>query len=552
MKSIFTSLFVLLCFSLFAQLGSLDPNFGINGVYKSNDHLTFYNNDGVKAVKVLPDGKILLAGFGNYNRGSQTHDFSALRLNANGTLDSSFGINGRASIGLEDSSVVGPTDDVLSAMSIQADGKIVLAGTISFYIVSTANNVTNYTDFGVARLNSNGTIDSTFNKTGHKRIDLSAYTKSNKSYDYCTGVAVRKNGQITLSGYTYNRTYPNGVFQEDYDVCLVQLNANGSFTKAFKDNGVQIFPKAGSDEIISGSALQNDGKLVLIGNTGMKNNTANNNILLERINANGEFDTTFNGTGYTINDIANKSIDFGIAVAILPNGKIVAGCIGSGNYLLEYSAKGKFVQTFGSKGRVFVDSTTSAGTISSLSIYNDGKIILTTQGFSVYRYLPNGSRDSSFGTNGKTSLADPRSVCYASAVQPDGKVIAAGTTDVILNRYSDVYVEVAIRLLGSGQTAANSNNDLAAIKPALSVNSFGVSLYPNPSHDHFGIRISGNDNFSEKITIKVVDLAGKVMEIISGVKAGELTQFGSKYPAGTYIINVSKGAYHKSVTVLKL
>lgn len=541
MKSIFTSLFVLFCFSLFAQPGALDSSFGTNGMHNivANDDPHYY---GRKLVKVLPDGRIIVTYFlQSVDSADGSNDFGIMCLYPNGTLDQSFGTNGFAKVPF---GVNGArSNGKLWSIAVQPDGKIILAGQVEPHTV--INN--NAGDIGVARLNANGTIDSTFNKNGRKQIDLREYSSPGSTCyntDICTGVVITPDGHILLSGYTATDC---SRYILNHDAFVVRLNQNGSFNKTFANGGVQIFSTPDTDEIINFSALQN-GKLLLMGTTKKAKlpNTATN-ILLERVNATGALDSTFNGTGHRVTNVGQRSIEDGRGLAVLSGGKILVAVQSDDSiFLVRYNPNGTFDNTFGPKGRVFVNT---GGGLSSLSVAPDGKIIVTINDFTVYCFLPDGTKDGNFGTNGYTQLNNPFTNCLASTVQPDGKIVAAGTLRIPV-KFGQLPTDLEVRFPGDVQTSAN-NNYIAAMKPALSNGGFEVSVYQNPSPDHFGVRISGK-SANEQITIKVMDFSGKVMEVFTGVKAGEVKQFGSKYPAGTYLLDVSQGRNHKSVTVLKL
>jgi uncharacterized delta-60 repeat protein len=118
--------------------GSLDATFGNNG------HVSYNVGVGVDTaytVTVQPDGKLLLAG-ASATADFDT-DFSIIRLNANGSLDTTFSGNGKATF------AVGVENDWVMSVAVQSDGKIVLGGTVT-------------EDFGVVRLNADGSLDRSF------------------------------------------------------------------------------------------------------------------------------------------------------------------------------------------------------------------------------------------------------------------------------------------------------------------------------------------------------------------------------------------------------
>src|SRR5262249_13035007 len=157
--------------------GSLDTSF--NGTGKVT--IDFGFDDQATAVALQPsDGKIVVAGFGNQSAGSAS--FLAARLNTNGTLDTSFNGTGKQSVSF------GATDRAY-AVATPADGKIVLAGSTQ------TSGPTPPTSFAVARLNGDGSLDPSFNSTGKQtvRFDLN---------NQASAVAVQPDGRVVVAGTT--------------------------------------------------------------------------------------------------------------------------------------------------------------------------------------------------------------------------------------------------------------------------------------------------------------------------------------------------------------
>ncbi|MFB7512640.1 calcium-binding protein [Streptomyces sp. NPDC056144] len=151
--------------------GTLDTSFSNDGMVTADFGGTEFGN----AISVQPDGKILAAGSGGAG-------FALLRYHANGTPDATFGTGGRTSVAF-------PGDGGLPyAMALQTNGKIVLAGRADDPNSSEAN------DFGVARFNSNGTIDTGFAGDGF------AVTGFN-DFDEARGVLIQPDGKIVAAGY---------------------------------------------------------------------------------------------------------------------------------------------------------------------------------------------------------------------------------------------------------------------------------------------------------------------------------------------------------------
>lgn len=138
----------------FLPNGQLDTSFGNNGFVLLDElpwHVVF-------AIKIQPDNKVVLAGYKDLRTGSRTLDLMMLRLNADGSLDTSFGTNG---IFLKDLSVgkVNAADSLYS-LAFQPDGKIVAAGTSDRVSSGTGHD----RNLVVIRLTADGALDTSFKR----------------------------------------------------------------------------------------------------------------------------------------------------------------------------------------------------------------------------------------------------------------------------------------------------------------------------------------------------------------------------------------------------
>ena len=157
--------------------GTLDTSFNGNG--KLTTAIGSGEDHAVSPV-IQTDGKIVVAG-DSYNGSKYT--FAVARYHANGTLDTTF--NGTGIV----KTVIAEGDDYPEQTAIQADGKIVVAGS-SF-------NGSNY-DFTLVRYNSDGTLDTTFNGTGKVMTGIGS------GDDQARAIALQSDGRIVLAGYSYN------------------------------------------------------------------------------------------------------------------------------------------------------------------------------------------------------------------------------------------------------------------------------------------------------------------------------------------------------------
>jgi uncharacterized delta-60 repeat protein len=187
-------------------------------------------------------------------------------------------------------------------VAIQSDGKIVAAG------YSDASG--NY-DFALARYNSNGTLDTTFNSSGKVLTDLSG----SGSGDFASGVAIQSDGKIVAAGFSDASGTP-------YDFALVRYNPNGTLDTTFNTTGKVLtdLSGAGSQDEASAVAIQSDGKIVAAGDSTVGG--GNPDFALARYKADGTLDRAFNSTGRVLTDFGG--FDVAYAVAIQSARRIVA------------------------------------------------------------------------------------------------------------------------------------------------------------------------------------------------------------------------------------
>lgn len=166
--------------------GSLDTSFGTAGVFMAN--LGGLSDFG-SSVKIQPDGKIVIGAHKEIGLipGVPEYDAAIIRLNVNGTYDNSFGTNGVSYIHLTEEATY------VSDIALQDDGKIVVAGQ---YVIYTASQF----DFFVARLNADGSTDTSFGTGGHK-----IYNPYNTNDDI-KSVLIQNDGKIVVSGHVKNPT----------------------------------------------------------------------------------------------------------------------------------------------------------------------------------------------------------------------------------------------------------------------------------------------------------------------------------------------------------
>jgi uncharacterized delta-60 repeat protein len=380
----------------------------------------------VLSTVLQSDGKIIIGGgFTSYNGTARKN---IARLNSDGSLDATFDPG------------IGPNNFV-RAIAIQSDGKIAIGGGFTTYFGITRN--------GIARLNADGSIDATFNPNlgidnnyldvysvsiqidGRTIISGSFYTfnigsprnqiarlNGDGSLDdtFCprTGVVgrsstllasnIQNDGKIIIAG-DFNS------FNDTRRIFIARVNSNGSLDPSFD-------PGLGTNELIYEIAIQNDGKIIIVGAFTSFNGTSVNRIA--RLNPDGSLDATFNiGSGADV-DIAT--------IAIQSDGKIIIGGLFSNFNGVARNGIAR-LNLDGSLDLTFNPGTGLDNWVWSTSIQTDGKIILggdftTFNGIGrnrIARLNANGSLDGTFNPGSGSDVT-----IHSITLQTDGKILIGG------------------------------------------------------------------------------------------------------------------------------
>jgi uncharacterized delta-60 repeat protein len=335
--------------------GSLDTGFGTNGstfTALATVPPGFANGTVARGVALQRDGKILLAGY--YSAGGGLTHVGLVRYNADGSLDPSFGSGGIVQ------TAVG-SDDYATGVVLQADGKIVVVGSVA------ANG--GGSDFAVLRYNPDGSPDTTFGTNGVVETPPPFPTDA-----FATGVAVRPDGKIVVGGHT-------STSGGDFHFSVLRYNPDGSLDPSFGSGG-EVFDNFGpgfSFEGVEALALQADGKIVATG--AVLDPSSRVDVALARYNADGSLDTSFDGTGHATLNV-NGTNDSGEAVAVQTNGKIVVAGIyggpgGSSSLTARYNTDGTLDAGFGSGGTA-IEKFAQGGNDNghALALQADGNIVV--------------------------------------------------------------------------------------------------------------------------------------------------------------------------------
>jgi uncharacterized delta-60 repeat protein len=401
--------------SLFAAPGDLDPTFGTGGKVLTNIGASAVTGRG---MAIQSDGKIVVAGATNLN--DPGSDFVVVRYNTDGTLDTTFDSDGKVTTDFNSKS------DAAFAVAIQADGRIVVAG------VSGTNGSDG--DFAIARYNSDGSLDSTFDSDGRVVTDFGSLN------DEAFSVAIASTGKIVVAGSTSSR---NG------DFAIARYLADGSLDSAFDSDGLvttDAFCTGNCSNTFDrgrGVGISTDGKIVVAGDAQGTASGSAVRFAAARYLDSGAPDSSFGLFGRATLNISGccGSGAMATAMALQPDGKIVVvgGYSQFSNQPLKglavnrFTANGTFDSSFNDTNVTIPNAGSNSYQPNSVALQPDGKIVAAGNygsGFLVARYLPTGSLDVFFGSNGIiTTAMNPAATsggAFAVGVQADGKIVAAG------------------------------------------------------------------------------------------------------------------------------
>lgn len=425
---------------------------------------------GANAVAIQSDGKIIAAG-GMYT-GSPTN-FALARYNTDGSLDTSFDSDGMVTTDFNSQT------DVINAIAIQSDGKIVVGG-----FSTNSANTERY--MALARYNTNGSLDTSFGTSGKVSLSPAPPQSGVPVHSQINGLALQSDGKIVIVGHAYRTDSAAG--SHHLDSVVLRLTSSGIEDTNFNDSFGGENNKA--DDTMTAVTLQSDGKIVVTGAT--RPDTVivsptlwftNRNCFVQR------FDTSGTSEFYTTIDFFSDAYggfnDESFALAIQPNGKIImAGEAADGSQdtgrsygtgsafaVARLNADGSFDSSFDGDGKV----TTFVGAYDhgygrAVVLQADGKIVVgglsngtSSTEFALARYLNDGSLDSSFGTSGEVITSSNTAVgggqINALALQSDGKIVAAGQggANLVVARYKSSLSSNPVNL---GITPVSGTNNI--------------------------------------------------------------------------------------------
>ncbi len=330
----------------------------------------FGASDRVLAMAIQTDGKIVIGGLFTSFNGTAVNRIA--RLNSNGTLDGTYNVGTGA-------------DGLIWTVALQADGKVIIGGEFT--------SINGVSRKGIARLNTDGTLDASF-------IVGTGFN------DQVSRVKIQTDGKVVVGGSfgTYNGATVNQI---------VRLNSDGTLDTAFGSG-----TGTGPNNSVYSLALQTDGKVILGGLFGSFNGTPRNR--LARLNTNGTLDTSFDtsaGASDQVRDITVQADN-----KILIGGRFTTYAGVGRNRIARVNTDGSLDSSF-DPGSGFDDQ------VETIAIQSDGKIVIggVIQSFNgipkfgIVRLNSDGTLDAAFNTG--TGTSNTVDIC---SIQPDGKVLIGG------------------------------------------------------------------------------------------------------------------------------
>jgi uncharacterized delta-60 repeat protein len=319
--------------------------------------------------------------------------------------------------GWRTASFIPTSHETIFAMALQRDMRVVTVGREWFG---------GQQDLSISRFNADGTTDTTFGTSGNVRVDVG-------TVDIAKAVAIEPDGHILVAAKT-NATV---------DVTsIVRLTSSGAIDTSWGTGGrVDLDLRAASAEEPRAMVLLGDGSIMLAGSVG----GANDDGYVAKVLPSGGLDTSYGVSGIRTFDVSGLD-DEVEAMRIQPDGKVVLGGFTrepiynrDDMLAVRLTTGGALDTTFSGDGIATLDYSASGDHWDKawgVALQADGRIVLagasqptfTNDAAMFARLLPNGTLDTTFGTNGRT-ISDPTGVdddALTVDVLPDGSIAAAG------------------------------------------------------------------------------------------------------------------------------
>lgn len=402
---------------------TLDTALGPNGFAALP--LSPSTHDRFMAVTTAPDGKVYAAGYTTLD-GDQA--MTVARIDATGKLDPTFGANGVATANV---AVGGKTGELARAVAVQSDGKILVAGPAE-RDPKGSGDAARDTDVAVVRFDAAGKLDPTYGTGGIAKVDFGpgrVTTGTTFVGDTSWGLGVLPGNKAVVFGSMLAEAP-----RTDPDFVLIALTSAGASDAAFGRDGRIVVDLGSTPDSPRNVAVQPDGKVLATGYTNVGGAVQP---VLIRTTAQGQLDTTFGKEG-----VATAKVLPGVAesytVALQGQNYVLAG-YGRGEdanekvdlIVYRFLANGTHDTTFGANGVTRVDIAKEDDRARNLAVLPDGRLLAVGSGKRdpvnvngmVTMLGKDGAVDTTVGQGGNimSDLGGPNDSWYGVAVSPDKK-----------------------------------------------------------------------------------------------------------------------------------
>ena len=453
-------------------LGTIDPNFGVNGVAIS-DHSTPVGSqrdyEVIHDMAYAPNGDIIAVGTSNFGT-----DFFLSRFHPDGSLDLNFGYRGSASTD------VALSLDVAESVGVLPDGRILLAGWSfvdefgdSVHYGGTSQSLSGSKQLALVRYNADGSLDRSYGENGivifdprnlPGRVGLTTEV-FNEEY------AILPGGEV-VAGIAVTDYLSSSGDRTPLQGGLIRFRADGSFDTSFGGDGLAEINSEGSSNSKVALTQQSDGKFLLAYGSGDDQGPEEERIVVARFTASGARDATF-GTGGTVqvNVFAGQnSNEYPTSIALQQDGKILLSGYYNGpgadgvprsdvasqddsGFIARLNANGVLDTTFSTDGIVLYHglhprtAPNQAAVASEAAIYEvaqlpNGKVVAVGKSSSgpgndflkdvpiMLEYLADGAPDPQFGTAGALRIVAPNT--DNSQITADNAMLVTPGNEIII------------------------------------------------------------------------------------------------------------------------
>ncbi len=516
-----------------AQLGSLDPTYGDNGIF-----FTHLQNITPEAYcSALDSQGRLIAGGSVYLASSAARHSLLVRLLSDGSLDPTFGTGGYVIDTIEGARIYG--------LTIANDGKILACGR------APTNTAEFSSDFVIYRFNEDGSPDNSFSDDGRTFVDFGPLHRNRAN-----SINEQNDGKILVTG---NFHYGDEGLADLYKIGICRLLPNGDLDATYGSNGLVIQDLNLISARSYHSTIDANGKLVVAGWRRPEASDGNNHGVILRLNENGSPDPTFGEDGLAFANIPEADYIF-FSLVIGDDGSIyTCGTStdpenGEWDFIIaKFSPNGDLDTDYANGGFLNLEFTdVSEDEAHDLVLQDDGKLLVIGQvqnnsndytwEYAALRLNQNGSIDTSFGDNGLSHFMAGPSDSYPVTVelQSDGKALLVGFTSG--------------NSPNNGMAVARIITSLDVGIVDLKTEQVQVLVYPNPIVDDAAFQFELTQEAT--VSVELFNIEGKSIQQIlstSMLNSGkhvlpiDLTNF----PAGVYLLKLNTDNSETSVRLSK-